>query len=188
MRVVNVLGIVVACCSCSPPAEKTAREAPASNAIIATAVQSPTAPLADDPIRPAQASSAAETSDRSPSPATTSAVPPIPQLAPARDPVYVARARRPAIVLGAVRPGRLEITNGCLVVKMDGQAVATAVLPPDAKLIVERGRSVRVNYPGRSIPIGEYTGIPGGGSSTSTKNLVSPLRSKCPTRLFPIGG
>lgn len=105
-----------------------------------------------------------------------------------RTSVFMARAKTPLAVLGRFLPGRLEVAGGCLTVTLAGGGrAATAVLPPDARLVYRDGKPVAVRYAARTIPIGEDTRIPGGGS-VSAANLAAALPAGCPSELFPVGG
>lgn len=64
----------------------------------------------------------------------------------------------------------------------------TAVFPPDARLVLTNGEPSAVAYAVRSIPIGQDTGIPGGGGGLAASMLAGPLPAACPRELFPIGG
>lgn len=102
--------------------------------------------------------------------------------------LYVARAKAPVVVLGKLSRGRLSIVDACLIVTVDGGSPATAVLPPDARVVMRAGRPSAVSYAVRTIPIGQETRIPGGGGSVTLRNLAQPLPQRCPTTLFAIGG
>ena len=93
---------------------------------------------------------------------------------------------RPLLVPGRVVRGTLSRSGGCIVVDVEG-ATFTAVFPPPAKLVWTSNGSEAVSWPGRTIPIGEVTRIPGGGSATRA-DLAAALPETCPTSLYVIAG
>ena len=106
-----------------------------------------------------------------------------------RGTIYMARARKPIVVLGAFRMGRITVENACLVVRLTSvRSASLAVVPPDAKLVYTDGVPSRVVYGRQSIAIGSDDRIPGGGGTVATKDLVQSIPERCPRDLFAIGG
>ncbi|MEA3011158.1 MAG: hypothetical protein QOJ91_2850 [Sphingomonadales bacterium] len=102
--------------------------------------------------------------------------------------VRLARMRTALPVLSRFWRGRLELAGGCVTVFLPERGrAATAVFPPDARLVYAGGKAVGVSFGARTIPIGRDARIPGGGS-VSPRNLAAPLSPGCPRELFPIGG
>ncbi|MGA9581629.1 MAG: hypothetical protein WBR13_06640 [Allosphingosinicella sp.] len=93
---------------------------------------------------------------------------------------------KPLLVLGRVVPGKLSRRDGCIVVEIEGRTF-TAVFPPAAKLVASGNSGEAVSWPGRTIPIGEVTRIPGGGSVTRSDLAAAPPAT-CPQSLYAIGG
>jgi hypothetical protein len=95
-------------------------------------------------------------------------------------------SKKHLVVPGRVVRGTLSRRGGCIVVDAEG-SVFTAVFPPTAKLISTANGGEAVSWPGRTIPLGELTRIPGGGSATRA-DLAAPLPPTCPDSLYAIGG
>jgi hypothetical protein len=95
-------------------------------------------------------------------------------------------SRKPLIVPGRVERGKLERRDGCIVVEVEGTTF-TAVFPPSARLVANANGGESVAWTGRTVPIGELTRIPGGGSVTRA-DLAASLPGSCPELLYAIGG
>ncbi len=154
-------------------------------AAVATEAQDPSSP---GPFAPGAASQATGSSRAAAPPRKAATVPPGSGRRAIQSEIFLARAKAPLPVLGRFHPGRLDVTGGCLTVTLSGSAgEATAVFPPGARIVYRDGEPAAVAYAVRSIPIGEDTRIPGGGS-VSSANLATTLPAGCPRELFPIGG
>jgi uncharacterized Zn-binding protein involved in type VI secretion len=97
---------------------------------------------------------------------------------------FIAEAKSPFTVIDLLSPGRLEIVDGCVTVAVQGKERATAVFPPGVKPELKGDVVVAVSFGGRTIPLGQQVPIPGGFVDLSSADLVQPIPSNCPKKLF----
>jgi hypothetical protein len=103
---------------------------------------------------------------------------------------FVAVLKKQEPVPDALSTGVLEISNNCLVVKINNQPgkIYTAVLPNNYKFISNSSNEKFIRIGERAIRLGSETPIPGGVIFIETdKYIQEKIPLSCPSDLFGIG-